>query len=297
VVIDDDGTTQFTIIEADNYKEFQKKYKKASERVREGAQKMNDDIVQRLKGKGVVVDIEGAGKYKEEANQALQHLEVLLNEYNSTTVSYTVTSKNLTGDIAEGGAAYMLNGKTSIAVRPSAFKKLKATDSLRLGDNQPYGITYHEFAHSLSQSREKIDGEFWKEIRKIKREYEGERGKNSWFDAKISDYASKDVDEFLAEAFTQAKLSENPSPYSKQVLDIVDKYFGKKPLEKAGESSKLDLNLQLFSYDSSKYKTIKLDKKEYAHGLLQYHILFLGFHYEQPSVIFQYRLKYHQSRK
>lgn len=33
VVIDDDGTTQFTIIEADNYKEFQKKYKQASENV------------------------------------------------------------------------------------------------------------------------------------------------------------------------------------------------------------------------------------------------------------------------
>lgn len=41
VVISDDGTTQFTIIEAKNYKQFQKKYKQASERVRQGAQKMN----------------------------------------------------------------------------------------------------------------------------------------------------------------------------------------------------------------------------------------------------------------
>ena len=53
VVISDDGTTQFTIIEAKNYKEFQKKYtkaaeqveKKASERVRQGAQKMKNDFV------------------------------------------------------------------------------------------------------------------------------------------------------------------------------------------------------------------------------------------------------------
>lgn len=53
VVISDDGTTQFTIIEAKNYKEFQKKYtkaaeqveKQASERVRQGAQKMIDGFV------------------------------------------------------------------------------------------------------------------------------------------------------------------------------------------------------------------------------------------------------------
>ena len=43
----------------------------------------------------------------------------------------------------------------------------------------------------------------------------------------ISRYANFNDDEFLAEAFTQAKLSSNPSPYSKQVLEVVDKYFKK----------------------------------------------------------------------
>ena len=45
IVIDDDGTTQFTIIEAKNYEDFQKKYKQASERVRENVQMMNDGFV------------------------------------------------------------------------------------------------------------------------------------------------------------------------------------------------------------------------------------------------------------
>ena len=40
VIMDDDGTTQFAIIEAKNYEDFKKQYKQASERVREGAQKM-----------------------------------------------------------------------------------------------------------------------------------------------------------------------------------------------------------------------------------------------------------------
>lgn len=42
VVIDDDGTTQFTIIEAKDYDSFKEQYNQASEHVREGAQKMND---------------------------------------------------------------------------------------------------------------------------------------------------------------------------------------------------------------------------------------------------------------
>lgn len=43
IVIDDDGTTQFTIIEAKNYESFKKQYTQATERVREDVQMMNDE--------------------------------------------------------------------------------------------------------------------------------------------------------------------------------------------------------------------------------------------------------------
>lgn len=195
--------------------------------------KMNDNIEQKLFGKGIQVNIEGAGKYQEEAFEALKHLDKLTDEYENTVVSYSVGK--IPGFQAEMGSAYMMNGKTSVLVSPRAYMANKATDALKLGEKQPLQTTYHEFAHSLSQSREKTDPQFWKEIRKIKREYEGIRGKSNWFDIKISDYASKDVDEFLAEAFTQAKLSDNPSLYSKQVLDVVDKYFKKQSTDGLAE--------------------------------------------------------------
>lgn len=188
-------------------------------------EQMNDNIKQRLFDKGIQANIEGAGEYHKEAFEALKHLDKLTDEYRSTIASYTVGKTAHTQ--TEYGTAYTLNGKTAITVQPIAHRVNKAIDALGLGKKQPLGTTYHEFAHSLSQSREKVDPEFWKEIRKIKREYEGIRGKSNWFDVKISDYASKDVDEFLAEAFTQAKLSDTPSPYSKRVLDVVDKYFKK----------------------------------------------------------------------
>lgn len=174
---------------------------------------------------GVKVDILEAGKYEKEALESVSALGRLLEGYNSTAVSYTVV-KSVTG--TEAGGAYMLNGKTSIHVQAKALRNISATDDLRLGDKQYLGITFHEFAHSLSQSREKMTPEFWKEMRKLKKEYQGEINSPDWFSKKkISSYAEKDVDEFMAEAFTQAKLSNNPSEYSLKALEIIDKYFKK----------------------------------------------------------------------
>ena len=175
---------------------------------------------------GVKVDISEAGKYEKEALESVSELGKLLKEYNSTTVSYTVV-KSVTG--TEAGSAYMMNGKTAIQVQSKAFKNISATDDLRLGDKQYMGITFHEFAHSLTQSREKMTPDFWKEMRKLKKEYQGEANSSDWFGKKkISSYAGKDIDEFMAEAFTQAKLSDNPSEYSIKALEIIDKYFKKR---------------------------------------------------------------------
>ena len=43
----------------------------------------------------------------------------------------------------------------------------------------------------------------------------------------LDDELLLDVDEFLAEAFTQAKLYSEPSKYAIKVLEIIDKYFKK----------------------------------------------------------------------
>lgn len=64
---------------------------------------------------------------------------------------------------------------------------------------------------------------------------------------KISKYSMENADEFMAEAFAQEKLSEDPSPYAKKVLDVVDKYFRKKPLENTAKSGKIKSNLQYFA--------------------------------------------------
>ena len=183
---------------------------------------MSSNVIDRLKGFGIVADISNAGNYNENAIKNLEKLENLVKEYNSTIVSYEV-EKNLPG--TEGGEEYMINGRTAVKIRANTLRKNAATDSLKLGDNQIYYSTYHEFAHTLSQSTEKIDKNFWKEIRKIRQDYRKQRGENNWFEVKISDYADKSIDEFFAEGFTQAKLSDKPSEYSKKVLEVTNKFF------------------------------------------------------------------------
>lgn len=208
-----------------DFEEFKQKYLKLPENAKEVVIKTKEDLIKELSSKGILVNIGGAGKFEQEAVESIKHLNILVDEYDSTVVSYNVGK--LHGSVTEMGSAYMMNGKTSITIAPIGFRVNKATDALGLGEKQPLGITYHEFAHTLSQSREKIDVKFWKEIRKLKKEYEGNRGSSNWFDIKISDYASKDVDEFIAESFAQAKLAENPSEYSVKVLSVIDKYFKK----------------------------------------------------------------------
>lgn len=62
IVYSDDGTTQFAIIEAKNYKDFQEKYKKASERVRSNVQKINSEYTVEKTGKGAKIKATNSSK-------------------------------------------------------------------------------------------------------------------------------------------------------------------------------------------------------------------------------------------
>ena len=213
---------------------------------------------------GISIDISEAGKLTEEAKEQVAAIDKLLDEYNSTMVDYRLVKGGFYDK--DGGQCYMLDGKSAVSVKTSTIKRNGSQDRLNLGNNSHLMTTYHEFAHSLSQSRENNDHDFWKDVKKVRTNYrkelkgidkaervdhtmniaEATAAKKKIF---ISDYAEKDIDEFLADAFAQAKLSSNPSPYAEEVLKTVDKYF-KKPLE-----------------SSSKRSIIKVKNSELANGL------------------------------
>ena len=128
----------------------------------------------------------------------------------------------------------------------------KGENKLRVaGDVSPFGemrlsskrkdVAVHEFLHSLATTHDAKWGlpankEFWKEIRKVRTEYQKHTRLHPT--DKISFYAEDNLDEFLAESFIHAKCKElgidvpdhygTDYTFSQKVLSIVDKYFKRK---------------------------------------------------------------------
>lgn len=108
--------------------------------------------------------------------------------------------------------------------------------------NSDEATAMHEFAHQIASAyRTKVglgreqDTEFWKELKKIHRKYlrETEGDPTRWIST--YEHGTRDVSEFMAEAFTQQKMLEYGIPlpskygkdttYSKQVLELIDKHY------------------------------------------------------------------------
>lgn len=101
----------------------------------------------------------------------------------------------------------------------------------------------HEFAHTLAQSMrvkaeiaDEAEKEFLEEAKKVRRKYTAAWHKDT--SELISAYSKESLEEFIAEAFSHAKMRElgyetargykdNESEYSKAILELADKYFKK----------------------------------------------------------------------
>lgn len=100
----------------------------------------------------------------------------------------------------------------------------------------------HEFAHTISLKNQTKFGlydesEFWKEIESVRKKYKADVKQDTTRWISTYEHSHKNVDEFLAEAFTMAMLAEKKLPipqkygsdltYANEVLEIIRKYFGK----------------------------------------------------------------------
>lgn len=99
----------------------------------------------------------------------------------------------------------------------------------------------HEFGHIMSidlssyvKNQPEWYNEFNRELRQIRTNYRSEmlvlnKAKNfkAINELSLGQYSGTNIDEFLAEAFTEYKLSSNPSKYATQVGKLIDKNFKK----------------------------------------------------------------------
>lgn len=100
--------------------------------------------------------------------------------------------------------------------------------------------TVHEFAHVLateSSARklgEKAYQEFFVELKEVRKAYDAElltlKNDNNLagiYKIHLGHYAHTNLNEFMAEGFTEYKLKANPSKYAEKVGKLIDKYFKK----------------------------------------------------------------------
>lgn len=176
----------------------------------------------------------------EVAKEQLVEFIKLKNKYNTDTI-YSIGSDKF-GTTLQGrflrigddtGGIIQVKNKKMYTTPESYEKQLKgfgvSFNAVVDSKNANKAIINHEFAHGFGVYKQrKISpekNEFWKEMRSIHREYNKavREGKIS----PISQYASQDIDEFMAEAFESARLNSNPNEYSIKVLSTIDKHFKK----------------------------------------------------------------------
>lgn len=166
---------------------------------------------------GVKIQLEDAIRNGDKYKPVRKLIQDLTKEYETRLETVGTGAERAAGDVDISGSKMRLNTSQEVAA-------------------------LHEFAHTLANSKaDKYgltnDKEFWKEIRKVYREYrkdvDAAQDTKRWISS--YEHSSRDIDEFMAEAFAHAKAREKgievPSKfgsdytYSQKVLQIINKYF------------------------------------------------------------------------
>ena len=250
-----DRAEYFGLDKTSDFEEYKEKYLKVIDEI--NPTNVNGEIIQ--------FDWKDKNQLREKQQEIISDLS---NEYRTRLQKVTTGAKQSAGNVDMSGAV------------------------MRLSDSH-VNTAVHEFAHTLANSAaDKYgltnDADFWKEIKKIQREYHRDVDKTSDTSRWISSYehSSRSVDEFFAEAFTQAKMSklklELPPKYgadltySNKVLEVVDKYFKKNAIANSGKDDTItlaDINKMITSYEKKVLDKIPAKSGYFdfaAHGASDY---------------------------
>lgn len=99
-------------------------------------------------------------------------------------------------------------------------------------ENNNIATVTHEFAHIISNRRNAIDLDFYNELKLIQKKYLEDLSKyidsnniKALNETYMGSYSNLNIDEFLAECFTEYELKAKPSKYARLVGELVNKYY------------------------------------------------------------------------
>lgn len=158
-------------------------------------------------------------------------------KFNSSSKSYGWIESTETGKLLEmnfGHQTDKIINRTRINSATQFFERTKsAIDSV----HDKIATATHEFGHVLSVRWSRNGGynkKFYDELTSINERYMREMNMlelRDNFDEMnriyLGQYANTNIDEFMAEGFTEYKLNSNPSRYAVEIGQLIDKYFKK----------------------------------------------------------------------
>lgn len=187
----------------------------------------------------------------EQYNQRLIQLEKLFNEYNFQNAMNLDSSINLLNKSSRGAYGWIKSARLNGSLRELNFgdltdnylKRKFSNDSEKFlrrfkstvdEKNINLATLVHEMGHVLTRSSLRSEINFFNELKLIRREYQKEilayiKQKNykAYNDIYMGQYSGTNIDEFLAEGFTEYKLNSNPSKYARLIGDLIDNYYKK----------------------------------------------------------------------
>jgi len=184
----------------------------------------------------------------EHVNRVTNQVSKLFNEYEVSKIYDTNISTSVKfvsginfGEVQSVGIKKLTNinfGNRYDTRRANFTGKFRPKSKVDF-ENLDISTVTHEFTHVITDADQQlfanIDNRlvnFTPELRTIKSNYSREikkllklKKESEFSDLYLGEYASKNINEFMAEAFTEYKLSSNPSKYAIEVGKLIDKYF------------------------------------------------------------------------
>jgi len=189
-------------------------------------------------------------------NELNAQLNVLTNQYKIDSLyntkyplnlTYKSTSRSYGFVETSGGNLLQINFGDLTASLESRTKVISSTEFILRGKsaidavNKNIATLTHEFAHVIATRHtlenaalRQLTSEYYAELKIIQQNYIKEiaeyKATNNFvaFNTNyLGTYASKNIDEFMAEGFTEYKLSSNPSKFAIEIGKLIEKYFKK----------------------------------------------------------------------
>lgn len=157
----------------------------------------------------------------------------LLNKSSKTSYGW-IRSGQLNGGLVEINLGDITDSYYSRKFSKSVTEFIRRSKSAVDESNIDFATLVHEMAHVLSRSSIKGQAKFFNELKVIRKQYHEEilkYSKNSNYKSYneifLGKYSQVNLNEFLAEGFTEYKLHSNPSKYAKLIGELIDQYYKK----------------------------------------------------------------------